>query len=469
MNCNRRDFLRKSINAALGGASLYSAMGTMQAIAAAAQPGVFSDYRALVCVFLFGGNDACNTIIPYDATYYPIYSSTRGGAAGLAIAQASVQAQALMAPSSGVGSSGDGAFYGLHPGLAPLTGLFNTGKAAVIANAGTLLRPTTQAQYQSGSYPVPPQLFSHDDQANYWQTSRPDDVNANGWGGRVADLLYTGNPNQTLSMSISLGGENLFQRGTSVDQYQVDANGVQDLNYQGVYQNDAGAAAFNTLRAAGTQAHVLERGYANAMNRAVANYTTVRAAINGVSLTTQFPTSSLGKQLQMVATLIKARGALNMATGRQVFFVAVDGYDTHGDQRVRHQDVLTDLGLSLKAFYDASVELSLANKITAFTASDFGRTLSINSDGTDHGWGGHHFVVGGDVVGKRFYGKMNSVAQNANPDDAGYGQVIPTTAVDQYAATLARWIGVDNTGIATIFPNLGTYFPAGELGFLGPA
>jgi uncharacterized protein (DUF1501 family) len=469
MSCNRRDFLRKSVHAALGGASLYSAMGTMKALSAATLPGVFTDYRALVCVFLYGGNDACNTIIPVDSTHYPIYSATRGGAAGLAIAQSAAAANTLTAPSSGVGSPGDGATYGLHPGLAPLTSLFTSGRMAVIANVGTLLRPTSQAQYQSGSYPVPPQLFSHDDQANYWQTSRPDDVNANGWGGRVADLLYTGNPSQTLSMSISLGGQNLFQRGALVDQYQVSGYGVEDLNYQGVYLNDAGAAAFNALRTGGTQAHVLERGYANAMNRAIANYTTVRSAINGVTLTTQFPDSSLGLQLKMVATLIKSRAALNMATGRQVFFVAVDGYDTHGDQRVRHQDVLADLGLSLKAFYDSTIELSLANKITAFTASDFGRTLSINSDGTDHGWGGHHFVVGGNVTGNRFYGTMNSVAQNGNTDDAGYGQVIPTTAVDQYLATLARWIGVDNTGLATIFPNLGTYFPAGELGFLGPA
>jgi uncharacterized protein (DUF1501 family) len=463
MNFNRRDFLSKSICGALGGASAFSAFGSLTALAAATQVNAYTDYRALVCVYLAGGNDGFNCIVPIDAGHYGIYAATRGG---LAIPLSQVSPNSLNAPASGVGSPGDGASYGLHPSLLPLRSLFNTGKAAIIANVGTLLDVTTQANY--ATIALPPQLFSHDDQTNFWQTSRPDDTNANGWGGRLADVLYSGNPNQALSMSISLAGENLFQRGALVDQYQINPYGVQRLEYQSRYLNDAGAAAFNALRAAGTQSHILERGYAGATNRAMANYDFVGNALTGVTLTTAFPNSSLGQQLKMVAQLIKAKTALNMATGRQIFFVQAGGYDTHGTQLVTQAGILADLAQGLKAFYDATVELTIANKVTAFTASDFGRTLSINSDGTDHGWGSHHFVVGGDVLGQRFYGRMPSLAQIANPDDAGYGQVIPSTSVDQYAATLARWIGADNAAISAIFPNL-IRFPAGELGFLGPA
>ena len=508
MHVNRREFLRRSICAALGGASLYGALGNLRLISAAAagRRYAFTDYRALVCVYLYGGNDSFNTIVPCDASHYATYQGTRQA---LALAQADVQANVLnpLAAQGGLpgGLPSDGATYGMHPsmgqvagGNAGLRGLFNSGKAAIVANVGSLLYPITQQQFQDGTVPTPAQLFSHDDQTNQWQTSRPDDANANGWGGRIADMLYSSNAGE-LPMSITLSGENRFQRAASVNQFAVDAYGaafaaagvddqgnpvdffqVQGMSFRGDGPeswvvgngNDPGrAAAYDALRASGTQAHVLERAFADTANRAIANAALLNAAMTGTRLTTPFPDTDLGNQLAAVALMIKVRAALGM--NRQVFFVSVGNYDTHGTQLTDQADNLQQLSQALAAFHAATVEMGVADGVTAFTASDFGRSLAVNSDGTDHGWGGHHFVVGGAVRGQRFYGTMPSLAQydeglpnNGNPDDTGYGQIIPTLAVDQYAATLARWYGVDASGIADMFPNLGRFAAGGNLGFM---
>lgn len=460
MKFDRRDFLRSCLHGALGGVSAVSALGGLGLLNAAVAAGtgtIFPDYKALVCVFLHGGNDSFNTVVPRDATHHGIYAASRGA---LAVPQAGLIGLDPLAD----GLPGDGALYGLHPQMSALAGLFNAGQAAIVANVGTLVYPITQQQYLQGSVPVPPQLFSHEDQAIIWQTSRPDDGNASGWGGRIADLLHGGNPNQTQSMLVSLEGQALFQRGDIVNQYVMSSFGVEEIGYLDAWGNDAGVTAFNALLQEGTQAHVFERSYARAMNSAIANYEAIGAALNAAgTVATAFPDSRLGRQLRMVARLIKARTQLNMR--RQIFFVSLGGFDTHGSQAEVHPGLLTDLSESLKAFHDATVELALASQVTTFTASDFGRTVSINGDGTDHGWGGHHFVVGGAVRGKRFFGRMPSLAQNGNPDDAGYGQLIPTLAVDQYAATLARWFGLSETGIDDILPNLG-HFANRDLGFL---
>ncbi|MDC8015495.1 DUF1501 domain-containing protein [Tahibacter soli] len=464
MIVDRREFLRRCICGALGGASLYSALGTLNLVNAAVantNGGIFPDYKALVCIFLLGGNDSFNTIVPRSAPHYATYATSRGG---LAVPQGQLVA---IDPLAG-GLPGDGASYGLHPSMPHLATLFNDGHAAVVGNVGTLLWPTTQQQYQGNLVPLPPQLFSHDDQANIWQTSRADDANAAGWGGRVADLLHGGNPNQNLSMLISLAGEALFQRGDTVHQYVMNPYGVEPIEYLDMWQNEGGVAAFNAMNQSGAQANVFERGYARAVNSAIANYGVIGDALDAVGgVTTAFPSSNLGRQLQMVARLIKARAQSTINMRRQIFYVQLGGFDTHGSQLTVHPEILGDLSGSLKAFYDATVELGVADNVTAFTASDFGRTVSINGDGTDHGWGGHHFVVGGAVRGKRFYGRMPSLAQNGNPDDAGYGQLIPTTSVDQYSATLARWFGLTETGIDDVFPNLGR-FASRDLGFFSP-
>jgi uncharacterized protein (DUF1501 family) len=485
MHVNRREFLRRSIRAALGGASLYSALGNLRLVAAAARQNAyaFGDYKALVCVYLYGGNDSFNTIVPYDTAHYGSYSNSRQG---LALAKADIQSNNLNAVAASGGLPGglpsDGGSYGLHPAMGDLSAsggnqglrsLFNSGQVAIVANVGTLVQPVSQLSYQNGTAALPPQLLSHVDQQGQWQTSRSDDTSANGWGGRIADLLYATNSGQ-VPMSISLSGNNLYQRGATVNQYSVDPSGVTAMSYLGNgpeswivgdAPTDDDTAAYNALIAAGTQSHVLERAFAGLATRAITNYQLVGDALSSaIALTTPFPDTDLGSQLQMVARLISVRSALGMS--RQVFFVSTGNYDTHSGQIDDQQDNLSELSQALSAFYAATSELGLANNVTAFTASDFGRTIAANSSGTDHGWGGHHFVVGGAVRGQRFYGNMPSLLADNNPDDTGYGQIIPTLAVDQYAATLASWFGVGSSDIATILPNLGRY-SAANLRFLG--
>lgn len=508
MHVNRRQFLRRSICAALGGVSAFSALGNLRLIAAAAAASPrasFGDYKALVCIFLGGGNDAFNTLAPHDAAHYASYTATRQG---LALAQSDLLANALTPLPLGGGLPGgppsDGGAYGMHPSLGQVTGgnaglrgLFNSGKLAVVANVGTLIQPTTQTQYQNDLVPKPPQLYSHDDQSNQWQTARPDDANADGWGGRVADMLYSANAG-ALPMSITLAGSNRFQRGSIVNQYALDswnaaaeaAGGVDDngdpipffsvpgMSFRGdgpdswLLPDDPGRlAAYDALRAAGTQANVLERAYADTSNRAITNAALLNAALNGVRLSTPFPDTDLGNQLAAIALMIKVRASLGMS--RQVFYASVGGYDSHSTQLIDHAANLQELSQAIAAFHAATVELGVEDGVTTFTASDFGRSLAVNGSGTDHGWGGHHFVVGGAVRGGRFYGAMPSLAPydedhpgTSNPDDTGYGAIIPTTAIDQYVATLAAWYGVSAGGIADLLPNLGN-FPTANLRFLG--
>ncbi len=468
MHVDRRQFLRRSIAAALGGASVYSALGNLRLVAAAAaRPrAVLGDYRALVCVFLYGGNDSFNTVVPTGGAMQADYVRSRGELALTSGLHALV-------PAAGGGPAG----YGLHPAMPELAALFNSGQAAIIANVGTLLYPISQAEFQAGTVPSPPQLFSHDDQSTQWQTSRPDDANANGWGGRMADLLYTANAG-AIPMSITLSGSNRFQRGAIVNPYAMDPYGVTRLSYSDdgpeswvlAGDNSAGAAAWEALVEPGTQAHVLERAYAEAASRSVANYRLIDAALGTPpEWSVPFPDTDLGNQLRMVAELVAVRGTLGMS--RQVFFVSSGAWDTHSEQLADQQANLQELSQALAAFHAATVQLGIADSVTAFTASDFGRSLAVNGNGTDHGWGGHHFVLGGGVRGQRFYGTLPSLAPYedgnpaSNPDDTGYGQLIPTLAVDQYAATLARWLGVDAGGIADIYPNLGR-FELADLGFM---
>ena len=382
---NRRTFLRRSIRGALGGAALYGALGNLQLVAAAtrAKGGIFPDYKALVCVYLFGGNDSFNTIVPHSAPHYAQYSASRPAlalsqaqAAALSLSPQALQGGLLGGPARDRNGATIGC--GLHPGMDGLQALFDNQQAAIVANVGTLLGPITQAGYQ-GSAPRPPQLFSHEDQTNFWQTSRPDDANADGWGGRIADLLHTGNPGTQLPMTISLSGQALFQRGASVDQYVMGAYGVPPIDYLGTYQNALGAQTFQALHAAGTQAHMFERAYAGATRRAIDTYQTVNAALAGAPVPAGFPDTYLGAQLRQVARLIGVREALGMR--RQVFYVSLGGFDMHDSQLEVHPGLLADLSQSLAAFHSATVTLGVAQDVTAFTASDFGRTVSTNGDG----------------------------------------------------------------------------------------
>ncbi|GAA0705914.1 DUF1501 domain-containing protein [Dokdonella soli] len=479
MRPDRRKFIHDSLCAALGGVSAFSALGSLQLVQAATRAGyyAFNDYKALVCVFLYGGNDSFNTVVPMSGPARTAYQNVRPG-----LALPSAQLRALNAPTNGAGSPGDGSTYGLHQGMPELATLFNAGHAAVVANVGTLVGPVTKDQYQNGLPALPPQLFSHADQSSYWQSSPPSNTPLSGWGGRVADLVASANP-PGLPILTGLNGMDAFVRGQDVNGYVMNATSASTLNYPYDPAGSGIQAAFDSLRTAGTQANALERTYAATLKHSIDTASIISAALAPPTPTfaSFFPTPTgydIDSQLQTVARLIWA--AYNNVAGysglkRQVFFVTTGGYDTHNDELAQHQGLLPLLSRSLAGFYNALASVGLANTTTAFTASDFGRSLSPNNGGTDHGWGSHQFVVGGAVNGGKFYGdnlsgtgsaQMPSLLNSAsNPNDSGYGQIIPTTSVDQYSATLANWFGLSGSDITLLFPNLAN-FSARNLGFV---
>lgn len=457
---SRRVFLRQSACAAVGMTALANTIFDLRRIAAAATVG---DYRTLVCVFLYGGNDANNVLVPTLASDYAAYAAARDA---LALPQSSLLSLTpLEAP------PGDSRQWGMHPNLPKLRDLFNEGHAAVIPNVGPLVAPLTRDEYLNRSVAVPPQLFSHSDQTVHWQTSLPDRPARTGWGGRTADLLRSLNENAKISMSISVGGTNTFQVGNVVTQYQVTADGPVSLtSYVPADQGaDAASGALRSLLGK-SYGNLFERGYRGIFQTALDSQALLGGALaSGPVITTTFPETDLGGQLEMIAKLVSVRETLGLR--RQIFFCAAQGYDTHDGQvgadslQGAHADLLTELDDALAAFNAAMNELAVGDTVTTFTASDFGRTYQANGVGSDHGWGNHHFVMGGAVRGGRFYGQMPTLAIGG-PNDAGEGRWIPTTSVDEYSATLARWFGVAESDMGMVLPNLGR-FASNDLGFMG--
>ena len=445
----RRNFIRQAACAALGTTGLINTIFDLRKLSAATI--LASDYKALVCLFLYGGNDANNVIVPHDTNGYASYSTARGA---LAIPKASLLPLTL---------SG-GRDFGFHPNLSELQSLFNQGKLAMVANVGTLVAPITRAQYLAGGAAVPPQLFSHSDQSVQWQTSWPDQPPKTGWAGRTADLLQSLNPGSKVSLTISIAGTNTFEVGNTVIPYQITPSGTIGLT--GISGSTNANIRFQAFKDLLAQPHnnLFEQAYADTVSRSVADNDFITTALAGVPpLVTVFPGTSLGQQLSMVAKMIGARSNLSMQ--RQIFFVSVGGYDTHGDQLTAQANLLVELSQGMKAFYDATVEMGVAPSVTTFTASDFGRTYTTNGGGSDHGWGSHQFAMGGGVLGGDLYGAFPTLAVNG-PDDTGQGRWIPTTSVDEFSATMATWFGLTNSNLATVFPNIGR-FAHPNLGFLG--
>ena len=311
--------------------------------------------------------------------------------------------------------------------------------------------------------PLPPQLFSHNDQQVQWQSSVPDQPFNTGWGGRLADLTQAFNENPTLSMSISLDGQNSFQVGRSISQFAVNRTGVVTL--QGTGSTGANRVRLDTLKSVLGQEHdnLFQSAFGGLTDDAIDTSTLLAGELETApALATVFPTTRLGEQLAMIAKLISI--APRFGLKRQVFFARLGGWDLHDTQLDAHATLLSDLSISMRAFYDATVELNCANQVTSFTASDFGRTFNTNGDGSDHGWGSHHFMMGGAVRGGDLYGTMPTLEING-PDDTGRGRWIPTTSVDEYSATLARWFGVSATDLPLVLPNIGR-FARPDLGFM---
>ena len=449
----RRALIQRAAMVAVGSSSLAGL--TTQFSLANAQVATGTDYRALVCVFLYGGNDAFNMLVPHSAGDYAAYAETRRS---LAIAREDLLP---LSPANSMPAD-----YGLHPQMADLKVLFDTGKLSFIGNVGTLIEPTSQTDYLNNRVALPPQLFSHNDQQNFVMSLQAN-RNRQGWASRMADHMLDANSNQALSMNITLSGSNAFQMGGQSAPYAIGSGGVNEYwslqpgntEEWSVRRN----AAYDALLAQ-SQSHVFASEFARTQRRSIELGGELRQALDTVSApTTSFDgTSRLAGMLRMVSHLIAAREVLGMK--RQIFFVGIGDYDTHGDQINRHPALMGELNHALASFYNSTVELGVSEEVTTFTASDFGRTLTSNGDGTDHGWGSHQMVVGGNVDGGKIFGTMPELVIGSN-DDIGEGRIIPTTSVDQYAATLARWYGLTPVQIAETFPTLSN-FNVADLGFM---
>ena len=458
----RRAMLRRASQLGFMGAAAPLAIELASAGEAAALASSGDDYRALVCVFLYGGNDHGNTLIPYDRLNHTRYAAIRGS---LAFRRELLE-DTVLKPRVAQALT-DEQQFALAPYCPRLKVLFDSGKAAVQLNVGALVTPLTLAQYNSSNRaanPLPPKLFSHNDQQSFWQALGSEGSTI-GWGGRLGDLALSSN-DQALLTCISASGNAVFVSGRDVLQYQISPMGA--IPFRPIkrmpWATPAVSAAMEQLvtRPSG---HVFENELALLARRSMAMEGVVNGALGKVTLAPFDPVpdrNPLADQLEIVARLIGARHELG--SKRQVFFVSLDEFDHHNDLAAKHARLMAQVDEAIAAFYMATVELGVAAQVTTFTASDFGRTLVSNSDGSDHGWGSHHFVVGGAVRGGRYYGTAPHMSVETD-DQVGQGRLLPSTGIDQYAATLARWFGVPDSEMATVLPNIGN-FATRNLGFV---
>lgn len=474
LNASRREFLRKaSMLSVVGSAGAPFALNLLTMGSAAAQA---TDYKAIVCLFMSGGNDQANTVLATDTTSWNDYTTVRTTTDAGSIALPAVGAAGGVLPITPVTTQA-GRTFALHPELGLLKGLFDSGRAAIVANVGPLIMPTTQAQYRAGSVSLPPKLFSHNDQQSLWQAYKPEGA-AYGWGGRMGDLLASMNGNTTFTC-ISAAGNAVFLSGQTVNQYQVSSSGAIPIG--GMTGTLFGApAGSNPLQAiiSGDRSNLLEKEHAAVVRRSIGAQSVLSAAMlpagtGGVPNPTQYTNpntlllanNSLAVQLQTVARIIAGRGSLSAR--RQVFFVNMGGFDTHDSQRAGQADLMARLAHAISYFDGTLAALpngDVRNQVTLFTASDFGRTFTSNGDGTDHGWGAHHFVVGGAVRGGDIYGTF-PVTGLGHAQDIGSGSLLPAISVDQYGGTMASWFGLSTSQIADVFPNI-VNFSNRNLGFM---
>jgi len=453
---SRRQFLGQASCAAVTAIPLLNTILNLKLAGsvAAAEPGP-AEYRALVCVFLNGGNDSFNMLTPRSGAPYAEYAAIRQD---LAIAQ-----NALL-PINPLDYNGPQ--LGVHPGMPEVQQLFENGNAAFVANVGTLVEPITKTQYQNGSVPLPLGLFSHSDQIEQWQTSLPDTRSAVGWAGRMADLLHAINGNDKVSMNISLSGSNVWQSGQSVFEYAITptgAVGLQGYNAQWQQWQDviqARSAAVDSQLGLHYQ-NLFAQTFAASKRDAMDAYEVFAGATAAdLPAGATFPGTPLAQSLRMIAKTIAGRSLLGMT--RQTFFVNFGGWDHHDEVINNQAAMLPVVSQAIGSFYNALELLGVENQVTLFTASDFGRTLTSNGRGSDHAWGGNHVVVGGGVNGQRIYGDYPELAEN-NPLDVGRGRLIPTLSADEYFAELALWLGVSKASLPLVLPNIGRFDDTGSV------
>jgi len=465
----RREFVRGCCSAAaMGVFAGFGRFGLLNALAAAP-----ADYKALVCIFLFGGNDGNNLFVPWDNTpaagfRYSDYLAIRADQSqgGLALTQSQ-----LLPVTAATAQPSGATIFGFHPALPQLQGLFQLNRAAVVANVGVLNQPLTRAEYRSKSKPLPANLFSHSDQQQQWQTADPTGFGLTGWAGRAADQVRTiYNVSQIYPPITTVAGTAIFCLGNQTRPFALAPTtnpasiGLAGYTNQNS-QSNARLASLQQVLTFDTGLSMIQ-ATSSITSAALQQSSLLSGALQGAApLATVFPTTSIGNQLAQVARIIKANETLGL--GRQIFFCSLGGFDTHTTQIPDQNNLFTQLDPAMKAFYDATVELNLANKVTAFTLSEFGRTLKpATGNGSDHGWGSHQLVMGGAVLGGDLYGKLPKFALGTDDDSSSNGRWIPTTSVDQFGATLASWFGVPAASLPAIFPNLPN-FATPDLGFLG--
>lgn len=453
----RRSFVRRT--AALGavgaGSSYALGLAGLGDLAAQTQP---NDYKALVCIFLAGGNDHANTLIPYDAANYNRYAAIRGDADGIAIPYSQLAGTVLNHPKDQVLT--DDLRYALAPSMPGLRRLFNDGKAAALLNVGPLVAPLTKAQFESpntASFPRPDKLFSHNDQQATWQAFAPERA-LSGWGGKLGDLMMSQNTNAMFT-AINTSGNAVFLNGDNTVAINIGPSSPVAIYAAG--GTSAKAKALTALLKQQSQ-NVLENDYARLNSRSMEYADFVKDVLAKAPAHTKFGNpSDVSGQLSVVARLIATQ---QMNVKRQIFFVTMGGFDTHDDHKSRHPALLATLDSAIAQFYSSIEQAGLQNSVTVFTASDFGRTLTHNGDGSDHGWGSHHFILGGAVTGGRYYGRAPSISVTSN-DQVGRGRLLPSTSVDEYAATLGLWFGVPPSYLSIVAPNIGR-FTSPNLGFM---
>ena len=444
---SRRGFIR--VGAAGIGSLALRPFGALPALAAGAAP----DYRALVCVFLFGGNDSNNTVIPMDDASYKAYSSIRGN---LALTTADLTNV----------TSAAGVPYAFHGKLAELASLFSSKELAVIANAGPLVQPLTRAQYQSQQVAVPSNLFSHSDQQAEWQTSVAQGRTATGWAGRAADYIASQNINSTnFPTFLSVAGNSLLGTGAGTSPVALaPGQSLRLTGFNATAESQARWAALNSLLKMDTGMSLAQAANGTLANSIADAQALTNALAKSTPFKTQFPKTSLGAQLQQVAQIIQVQTYLGMQ--RQIFFCSLGGFDTHTNEIATHNTLYPQLSPALAAFYDATQEMGVAQNVTTFTESDFSRTFQPTSgNGSDHAWGSNHLVLGGAVQGGQVVGQFPTFELGGPDDTDTRGRWIPTISVDQYGATLCSWFGIPDSALAAVFPNLAN-FGTKNLGFL---